>query len=88
MLILYCSHCLKKKITPDNFTPSLAQSVAGSTSSGHSHCGQTVCIGTGFEARSRFILKNFVDIFSTVDNFIGLTSSDRIIFNIVTSRRL
>lgn len=33
-LNLYCSHCLKKKITPYNFTSSLAHSVAGSTSSG------------------------------------------------------
>lgn len=82
-LILYCSHCFKKKkITPYNFTPSLAHSVAGSTALGHSQCGQVVCIGTVFKARSRFIHK---DIYSTIEKF---TSSDRIIFNIVTSRRV
>lgn len=80
-LILYCSHCLKKKKKSLLTISHLL--LQGLPALGHSQCGQIVCIGTVFKARSRFIHK---DIYSTTEKFTGLTSSGRIIFNIVTSR--
>lgn len=84
-LNLYCSHCLKKKslLTISHLLLPIQQQ--GLPALGHSQFSQIVCIHTVFKARSRFIHKG---IYSTLENFTGPSSSDRLIFNIVASRRV